>query len=346
MRGFLLHTAADTTNLGVVGPVFPDGTFEYIPIYDTYGTETSSYKDCPARNSQYGRNLADFIPTHFRDLPVHFDPDYDNYTYGQPAAEYPRSRVLEKLREGDFVFFVSSLAPYNSEAYRDKDALLRKFQRGKKDKYVTGFFTVRGAAKVYVLRSTPELALPLLNLAFHEGNAHLDMATLEKSFERLEMYGYVVKEGDNYRLTEQGSASSRSGKDIVQLISDSWSDDQNVQEQLLEKGLLDIAVLSGNVTEDVAKTSHHYRRLKSLDWDCFILIVGDPKHSALLPHAVRLTEGFEAYSFRLNDLGQAILKRISDTLRGFRWIDEDAVKVLAREICRLDNELADLIGFL
>lgn len=326
--------------LGVVGPFFPEGTFEYIPINNSYGIETRTYNDFSARNIKYGRTLSDFIPSYVANRPVHFDPDFSNYTYGQPVDEYPRSRVLEKLREGDVVFFVSSLAPYDIEVYQERDVLLPNFQRGKKNKYIIGFFTVKGVARVFVFKSAPRLALALLNVAYYEeGEVDLDTKNLEEDLETLKAQGYVTKEADGYKLTRQESESSRSGQDIVQIIYDLWSESEDAQRQLLERGLLDITLLSGKVTEDIVKTSHHYKRLRSLDWDHFVLIVGDQERSGLLTHAIRLTEGFETFSFTLNELGRSILKRTSDTLRGFRWIDEKAVSALAREICKDDTEL-------
>jgi len=347
MKGFLLHTAADTTNLGVVGPVFPDGTFEYIPIYNSYGVETRTYSNFSARNIQYGKTLAEFIPSFVANRPVHFDPDFNNYTYAQPVDEYPRSRVLEKLKEGDVIFFVSSLAPYDPRVYQEKDALLPNFQRGKKNKYVIGFFTIKGVARVFVFRSAPRLALALLNVAYYEeGELDLDIKTLEKDLEELKAYGYVAKEGESYKLTRQERESSRSGQDIVQIIYDLWPENEDAQRHLLEKGLLDITLLSGKVTEDIVKTSHHYKRLRSLDWDHFVLIVGDHRRSALLTHAIRLTERFETFSFTLNELGRSILKRNSDTLRGFRWINEEGVRRLAREIGKDNAELTDKLQHL
>lgn len=347
VKGFLLHSAADTTNLGVVGPVFHEGTFEYIPIHNTFGVETRTYRNLSARNVKYGKTLSDFIPSYVADRPVHFDPDFDNYTYGQPVKEYPRSRVLEKLREGDVLFFVSSLAPYDSKVYQEKNALLLNFQRGKKNKYIVGFFTVKGVARVFVFKSIPRLALALLNVAYYEeGEAPLDMKNLEEELKMLESYGYVAGEGESFRLTGQKRETSRSGQDIVQLIYDLWPENKDAQGRLLEKGVLDIASLSGKVAEDIVKTSHHYTRLRPLDWDHFRIIVGDQKRSALLTHVIQLTEGYERPSFRLNELGRSILKRDSDTLRGFRWVGEEAVRLLAREISKTNTELTDKLRHL
>jgi hypothetical protein len=347
MKGFLLHTAADTTNLGVVGPIFSDGSFEFIPIDNVYGIKTRSYKDFAARNNQYGRTLADFIPSYLSNRSVHFDPDFENYTYGQPVAEYPRSKVLEKIEEGDVVFFISSLAPYDSQIYKERDTSLQNFQRGKKNKYVIGFFTVKGVARVFVFKSKPRLTLALQNvLAQEEGEAPLDMIDLEKDLEVLREYGYLAKERGEYKLTKQDSESSRSGQDVADWIYYLWPEEIEEQQSFLENGIMDIELISGDVTEDIVKTSHHYKRLKDLDWDAFVLIVGDPKRSAIITHAIKLTEGFETFSFALNELGQSILGRKSDTLRGFRWIDEKSVGLLAKEIHKVNTELADKLKHL
>jgi len=121
---------------------------------------------------------------------------------------------------------------------------------------------------------------------------------------------------------------------------------EDVQMKFLEEGLINITMLSGNVDEEIVKTSHHYRRLRNIDWDQFVLVVGYQNRSSILTRSIQLTKGFETYSFTLNELGQSILKRNSDTLRGFRWIDEEAVRVLAREIYKLNEELGDKLQHL
>jgi hypothetical protein len=158
MKGLLLHVAADTTNLGVVGPIFEDQSFEYIPINNVYGEEKRTYRDFMASNQRYGRTLADFLPTDVASLPVHYDPDFDNYLYGQPLDKDPRSRVLRNLEHGDVLFFVASLAPYDSYVYARRDELLRSYQVGRRNKYVIGFFTVDGVAEVEAFKSSPRLA--------------------------------------------------------------------------------------------------------------------------------------------------------------------------------------------
>jgi hypothetical protein len=344
MNGFMLHVGADTTNLGVVGPIFPDGQFEFIPIDNSFGFEAKTYKDFPARNSAYGKTLLDFLPSKFANTPVHFDPDFYNYTYGQPVAKYPRSQVLDKLKEDALVFFVASLAPYDPFVYQKRDSLLKSFQCGKKDKYVVGFFTVKALVNVFVLKSTEKLAGALLNIGLCEdGVSSLDLKDFKQEVEILEQCGYVIRDGDIYRTTDEANEFSNSLESAFKIISD-MEDDNDSTEQNLETGLFKLKNISGTATDEIIKTSHHYRRLKSLDWDYFKLIVGDPQCSCLLTKAIPLTKGFERFSFSLNDLGQALLKRNRDTLRGFRWIDENETKRLSREIVRINPETRDKLS--
>jgi hypothetical protein len=113
-------------------------------------------------------------------------PDFDNYLYGQDWSGHPRSLALTKLERGDALFFVASLAPYDSYVYARRDELLRSYQvGGGKNKYVIGFFTVDGVAEVAAFKSSPRLALALLNVLYIQeaGEAPLDMMSLKEELE-------------------------------------------------------------------------------------------------------------------------------------------------------------------
>jgi hypothetical protein len=342
-KGLLIHVAADTTNLGVVAPIFEDMSFEYIPINNTYGEEQRTYRDFMALNKQYGQTLADFLPADVANLPVHYDPDFNNYIYGQDLSEHPRSFTLRKLERGDVLFFMASLAPYDPDIYAKREELLRRYQAGRRNKYIIGFFTVESVAHVAAFKSSPRLTLALLNIWHMQegGEAPLDKSSLEKELEWLVAQGFAVKEGDSYRLTCPNEAT-RSGEEIVNWIADEWPEDERSKMKLLEEGK--ITILSGSINMEDVKLSHHYKRLRPLDLDYFTLIKGDPNHSTLLKHAVRLTECYEKYGFMLNKLGQTILSRTFDPLRGTRWINESAVKLLNKEITKLNPELTNQLA--
>lgn len=137
------------------------------------------------------------------------------------------------------IFFVSSLAPYDLQVYQEKDTALVNFQRGRKNKYVTGFFTVKGVARIFAFKSTPRLTLALLSVAFPE-ESEVALEYLEEDLKKLEQYRYISKEGESHKLTQHGSETSLSGQNVVQVFCDLWPDRKKAQRQLLEKGLLEI----------------------------------------------------------------------------------------------------------
>jgi len=336
MNVCLLHVAADTTNPGVVGPIFSDGSFEFIPIKNVFGLEARTYADFPARNKQYSNTLRDLLPSYVAALHPHPDPDFNSYTYGEPNNPEMRPGVLRMLKPGDILFFVSSLAPYDPVVYKARDTMLTLHQRGKKNKYVVGFFTVKGVVQVYAVKSVPKLSLALLNLLtlLEEGEAPIELKDLMSELQILQDMGYVSKTENTYELTDEGGRTAQG-------LSEAWGMQKNEDEitKFLEQGLFSIEPITGSVSEDVIKANHHFKRLRPVDWDAFIVVAGDSERSALLTHAVRLTEHFERFSFKLNQLGQTILKRNLDTLRGVRWLDEDVGRLLAEAIAKTNPNL-------
>jgi hypothetical protein len=145
MKGLLLHVAADTSNLGIVGPLFPDGTFEYIPLgpEDDSTRDLPSYKDLRATNQNRGTWLSQFVPSHRASWKAHYDPSFATKTYGEPNNDEPKQLALKRLDCGDYIFFVSSLAPYHPSVYSEY-SILREYQKGRLNKYVIGFFEVTG----------------------------------------------------------------------------------------------------------------------------------------------------------------------------------------------------------
>lgn len=159
-KGLLLHVGADTTNLRVVGPRFPDGTFEFIWIGPEYECKSFiTFDKLPSRNQRYGNTLKGFLPSDVAYLSAHLDPNFNEYTYAEPNNSEPKQKALKKLNEGDILFFVSSLAPYNTSVYQKRDTKLRRYQRGRKNKYVTAFFTVEGIAIVCVIHGRIDMEI-------------------------------------------------------------------------------------------------------------------------------------------------------------------------------------------
>ena len=72
---------------------------------------TRTYTRIATSNGENGKCLADFIPKEYADAIVHFDPDLEGLTYGD-RLDTPKGKQIEKLKPGDYIFFVASLAPY------------------------------------------------------------------------------------------------------------------------------------------------------------------------------------------------------------------------------------------
>jgi len=98
----------DTGVGGCVAPVFPDGTFEYIPIPDLMTTEKCTYSTCRGIRGEY---LSRYLPPRLHDKRPHYDPDFRGEipVYGDSTSH---QKQVRKLKEGDFLAFYAGLSPW------------------------------------------------------------------------------------------------------------------------------------------------------------------------------------------------------------------------------------------
>ena len=131
MNIVLLRIGIDTGCGGIHGPLFADGTFEYVPIPDGHAIDERTYGNTLAR---HGRKLIDYFPASMRnrmaDQPMHVDPEFDTFTYGDPTT--PKAG-LRHLRPGDLLVFYCGLRGWD---FASVPAL-----------YIMGFFEVERAGK-------------------------------------------------------------------------------------------------------------------------------------------------------------------------------------------------------
>ncbi|WP_254768825.1 hypothetical protein [Salinilacihabitans rarus] len=173
MTVVLAGVGADSTNLGALGPLYDDGTFEYVPIpektRDTRETETLGswslrYDDRTAADLT---NRIRPRPIHDGDRvvagdalaswPLHRDPNFEALTYGEHRTSGYVSR-LRALEPGDVVGFYAGLRrPGGERAHR----------------YLIGYFTVNEVATVGP--DTPAAERERL-LERHAENAHAKRA--------------------------------------------------------------------------------------------------------------------------------------------------------------------------
>lgn len=110
-RVFLANVGANTSHR-FAGPLFSDGTFEFLPIpeeRDTSGAHSLRYRDLRSHRAPR-RDLLRFIPRLLWDWPAHNDPEFDTRTYGDNCDTSPRAAGLRRAEAGDFLFFIARLA--------------------------------------------------------------------------------------------------------------------------------------------------------------------------------------------------------------------------------------------
>jgi hypothetical protein len=139
----LLGVAADTTNSSPTPPVYPDNTFEYIPIPEAQGpegtTENKTYGNTKLRHrdATAAEYLDSIQPSEdegpevtgdkLAEWPLHYDPNFDALTYGESTNRGSYTKILRSLDEGDTVAFYTGL--------RGADASYTH-------RYIIGYFTV------------------------------------------------------------------------------------------------------------------------------------------------------------------------------------------------------------
>lgn len=125
VKALLLRVGIDKGTDGALGPIFKDGSFEYVPISEgDYGsTENRTYRNTIGR---HGLPLSAYLPKAIENRKMHFDPEFRTFTYGDPTA---KRKWLLKLEAGDLLVFYAGLSPFQNKNY-------------KTGLYIIGYFTV------------------------------------------------------------------------------------------------------------------------------------------------------------------------------------------------------------
>ncbi len=189
MKMAMLRVGIDTGCGGAHGPLFEDGSFEFVPIPDSYGVDPRTYGNTIGRK---GRKLVDYFPkglqTKMRDQSIHADPEFDTFSYGDPTT--PKAR-LRHLKRGDMLVFYCGLKGWGFEA---EPAL-----------YLVGYFevSVAGRASDFSPGETEEL---------FGGNFHVRHRSL---FERQKDRLVLVKGSPKSRLLQRAVPISAVGQTVT-----------------------------------------------------------------------------------------------------------------------------------
>ena len=187
----LLRVGIDKGLGGILGPIFADGSFEFLPIPDTWGPDDSGIDERTYGNTR-GRTrkpLLAYFPESRRsrmaDCSLHLDPEFETFTYGDPTK---LKASLARLQEGDLLVFYAGLSV---RGFDSPDAL-----------YIVGYFDVARAGTA-VSFSASELE-SLFGRNFHVRHR----SVFKEQKDRL----VLVKGGHGSRLLERAVRISSPGK--------------------------------------------------------------------------------------------------------------------------------------
>jgi hypothetical protein len=107
MKVALIRIGIDTGSGGIHGPLFQDGSFDYVPIPDGFGGGGVDERTYGNTTSVKGRKLVEYFPPARRaqmaNRSVHFDPEFATFTYGDPT---PPKAGLGRLEQGDMLILL------------------------------------------------------------------------------------------------------------------------------------------------------------------------------------------------------------------------------------------------
>jgi hypothetical protein len=115
----LLRVGIDSASGGIQGPLFEDGSFEFICIPDNHGVSAHTYGNMLGRD---GKPLSGYFAESRRVVMasrhVHVDPEFETFTYGDPTTP---KRSLRNLRPGDFLVFYCGLQKWDAEGVWNRE---------------------------------------------------------------------------------------------------------------------------------------------------------------------------------------------------------------------------------
>lgn len=189
MQVVLLRVGIDSASGGMQGPLFTDDGFEYIPIPDEFRRKGIDKRTYGNQRGRRGR-LLNYFPARLRDKmkdqPIHFDPEFETFTYGDPSLLKSR---LRDLKSGDLLVFYAGL---KRDAPGAEAAL-----------YIIGYFIVAKAGRAR------EFSKSELHRDFWHNFHVMHDRVLRSQMRDL----VLVKGGPGSRLLERAFQISSVGKD-------------------------------------------------------------------------------------------------------------------------------------
>ncbi len=109
-RIYLVNVGANASHR-FASPVFPDRSFEFLPIpenEDIPGDHVVRFGDLRSFNNPL-ENISHFVPRYLWEWPAHNDPEFDTFTYGDNCDNSPRAASLKRIQRGDYILFLARM---------------------------------------------------------------------------------------------------------------------------------------------------------------------------------------------------------------------------------------------
>jgi hypothetical protein len=189
MKVAMLRIGVDSGAGGMQGPLFHDGSFDYIPIPDGFGIDERTYGNTTSLKQ---RKLVEYF-TESRRVPmanrsIHFDPEFATFTYGDPT---PPKAGLRRLQNGDMLIFYCGLEGWD---HGSEPAL-----------YLMGYFEVLAAGRPDDFGD--EETHRLFGNNFHVRH--------QRVFERQKAELVLIKGSERSRLLKEAVCISTMGRDCT-----------------------------------------------------------------------------------------------------------------------------------
>jgi hypothetical protein len=129
----------DASKRGIRSPIFPDKTFEFIPIKERQEDSEFTHNKYSTlkcyNNPELRLRLSHYIGNKkYSNYAVHNDPEFDTFTYGDICT--PRASNLKDVKPNDIILFLARLYEYK------KDKKGAGFTDNKGNFYFIGYFTI------------------------------------------------------------------------------------------------------------------------------------------------------------------------------------------------------------
>ena len=115
----LLRVGIDSGCGGIQGPLFKDGSFDFVCIPDNKRVSVHTYGNMVGQD---GRPHVDYFAESRRSVmteqTVHVDPEWETFTYGDPT---PPKKSLRTLQPGDLLIFYCGLQMWNADGGWNQD---------------------------------------------------------------------------------------------------------------------------------------------------------------------------------------------------------------------------------